>query len=85
MQIPVVYKGKKLDMDFRCDFLVEECIVLELKAVQGITNAYEAQLLNYMKLLRCPKGILINFNCSNIFKEGQRTFVNEYFGKLPNK
>lgn len=85
IKIPVIYKGKKLDVDFRCDFLVEQCIVLELKAVSEITNYFEAQLLNYMKLLRCPKGILINFNCSNIFKEGQKTFVNEYFGKLPDR
>lgn len=85
MKIPVTYKGKKLDVDFRCDFLVEQCIVLELKAVSEITNSFEAQLLNYMKLLRCPKGILINFNCSNIFKEGQKTFVNEYFAKLPDR
>lgn len=85
MKIPVTYKGKMLDLDFRCDFFVEQCIVIELKAVQEITGAFEAQLLNYMKLLQCPKGILINFNCSNIFKEGQKTFVNEYFSLLPNE
>lgn len=85
MTIPVTYKGKNLDMNFRCDFFIEQCIVLELKAVQEISSAFEAQLLNYMKLLQALKGILINFNCSNIFKEGQKTFVNEYFGILPNK
>lgn len=85
LKIPVTYKGKELDMDFRCDFLVEQRIVLELKAVSEFTSAFEAQLLNYMKLLQCPKGIIINFNCSNIFKEGQKTFVNEYFGILPNE
>lgn len=85
LKIPVTYKGKELDMDFRCDFLVEQRIVLELKAVSEFTSAFEAQLLNYMKLLQCPKGILINFNCSNTFNEGQKTFVNEYFGILPNE
>ncbi len=69
-------------MDFRCDFFVEQCIVVELKAVQELTNAFEAQLLTYMKLLKSPKGVLINFNCSNIFNEGQKTFVNEYFSAL---
>jgi len=44
---------------------------------------FDAQLLTYMKLLKKPKGILINFNVSNIFKEGQKTFVNEYFAQLP--
>lgn len=82
MKIPVDYKGKILDVDFRCDLFVENTIVVELKAVQEIIPAFEAQLLTYMKLLKCPKGILINFNCSNIFKEGQKTFVNEYFSKL---
>lgn len=82
MKIPVVYKGKTLDIDFRCDLFVENSIVVELKAVNEMNAIFEAQLLTYMKLLKCPKGILINFNCSNIFKEGQKTFVNEYFSKL---
>lgn len=82
MKIPVDYKGKTLDIDFRCDLFVENCIVVELKAVNEMNPVYEAQLLTYMKLLKCPKGILINFNCSNIFNEGQKTFVNEYFSKL---
>ncbi|HPT40747.1 MAG TPA: GxxExxY protein [Candidatus Paceibacterota bacterium] len=82
MKIPVVYKGKTLDIDFRCDLFIENCIVVELKAVNEIHPIFDAQLLTYMKLLKCPKGILINFNCSNIFKEGQKTFVNEYFSKL---
>lgn len=83
MRIPIEYKGKVLDMDFRCDFFVEQCIVVELKAVQELTGVFEAQLLTYMKLLKSPKGVLINFNCSNIFNEGQKTFVNEYFSALP--
>lgn len=82
MKIPVEYKGKTLDIDFRCDLFVENSIVVELKAVNEMNAIFEAQLLTYMKLLKCPKGILINFNCSNIFKEGQKTFVNEYFSKL---
>jgi GxxExxY protein len=82
MRIPVVYKNKELEIDFRCDLFIEECLVVELKAVQVKTNVFEAQLLTYMKLLKAPKGILINFNCSNIFKEGQKTYINEYFNLL---
>lgn len=85
MKVPVIYKGKLLNMDFRCDLFVEQCIVVELKSVQEIVPVYEAQLLTYMKLLQCPKGILINFNCSNIFREGQKTFVNEYFSRLSDE
>lgn len=83
MKVPVIYKGKDLEVDFRCDLFIERCIVVELKSVQELIPVYEAQLLTYMKLLKSPKGILINFNCSNIFKEGQKTFVNEYFRCLP--
>lgn len=83
VKIPVIYKDKQLDVDFRCDVFVENCLILELKHVIAISNVHEAQLLNYMKLLKSPKGLLINFNCFNIFREGQKTLVNEYFTNLP--
>lgn len=82
MRIPVVYKEKELDVNFRCDFFIENCIVLELKSVKDFNPIFEAQLMTYMRLLKAPKGILINFNCSNIFYEGQKTFVNEFFTDL---
>jgi GxxExxY protein len=85
MKVPVVYKEKQLNIDFRCDLFIEKCLVVELKSVQAISNVHEAQLLTYMKLLKSPKGILINFNCFNIFREGQKTFVNEYFNNLPKE
>jgi len=83
--IPLEYKGIVLDCELRYDILVEDLIIVELKAVNDIHPIFEAQLLTYMKLLHKPKGILINFNCSNIFKDGQKTFVNEYFKNLPEK
>jgi GxxExxY protein len=64
---------------------IENCLVVELKAVQELNNVFEVQLLTYMKLLKYPKGLFINFNCSKIFKEGQKTFVNENFSNLPDK
>ena len=82
MKIPVMYNEKELNIDFRCDLFVENCLVIELKSVLEMNPIYEAQLLTYMKLLKAPKGILINFNCKNIFSEGQKTFVNEYFRNL---
>lgn len=85
LKVPVIYKGKELKIDFRCDLFVENCLVVELKAVQEFNVVYEAQLLTYMKLLKAPKGILLNFNCSNIFKQGQKTFVNEIFSQLQKK
>jgi GxxExxY protein len=83
MRIPVIYKDKELKIDFKCDLFIEKCMVVELKAVNEMNVIHEAQLLTYMKLLKAPKGILINFNCYNIFKEGQKTFVNEYFTNAP--
>ncbi|MEO7977442.1 GxxExxY protein [Flavobacterium sp.] len=84
MKVPILYKDKELTADLRCDLFVENCLVVELKTVSEINSIHQAQLLTYMKLLKAPKGIIINFNCFNIFKEGQRTFVNEYFKLLPN-
>ena len=81
-KIPLSYKDKELVSDFRCDLFIENLIVVELKAVTEIHSIFEAQLLSYMKLLKSPKGLLINFNCYNIFKEGQKTLVNDYFRTL---
>jgi GxxExxY protein len=83
MKVPLIYRNKELNADLRCDLFVENCLVVELKAISEINGMHEAQLLTYMKLLKAPKGIIINFNCFNIFKEGQKTFVNEYFKLLP--
>lgn len=83
MKIPLIYKNKEINIDFRCDLFVENCIVIELKSVSEINPMHEAQLLTYMKLLKAPKGIIINFNCFNIFKDGQKTYINEYFKNLP--
>ncbi len=81
--VPIEFKGLKLDCDLRLDLLINELIVVELKTVETILPVHEAQLLTYLKLLKKPKGILINFNCTNIFKEGQKTFVTEIFKNLP--
>ena len=81
---PVEYKGFSLDTELRLDVLIEDQIIVEIKAIDGLLPVHEAQLLTYMKLISMPKGILINFNCVNIFKEGQKTMVNELFAALPN-
>lgn len=83
--VPIAYKGINLEADLRLDVLVEDLIIVELKSIEGILPVHEAQVLTYMKLLKKPKGILINFNCTNIFKEGQKTFVNEYYAALPKE
>ena len=82
-KVPLIFRGLTLDCDLRFDLLIEDVIIVELKAVDGILPIHEAQLLTYLKLLEKPKGILINFNCTNIFKEGQKTMVAESFALLP--
>ena len=83
-KIPLVFKGLYLDCDLRFDLLVEDSIIVEIKAAEGLLPIHEAQLLTYLKLLNKPKGILINFNCTNIYKEGQQTMVTELFASLPS-
>lgn len=84
LSIPVFYKGEAIDADLKCDLFIEKAIVLELKAVDRMIPLYEAQLLTYMKLLEVPKGVLINFNVNNIFHDGQKTLVNNYFRLIPD-
>ncbi len=81
-RVPVVFKGMDIECDLRFDLLVEDLVIIELKCVDAILPIHEAQLLTYLKLLDKPKGILLNFNCANIFKEGQKTFVTEQFRNL---
>ncbi len=82
-KVPVQFRGLYLDCDLRFDLLVEDLIIVEIKAVEYILPIHEAQLLTYLRLLEKPKGVLINFNCMNIFREGQKTFVNDFFARLP--
>jgi GxxExxY protein len=80
--IPIEYKKHHIQGQFRCDFFVEELIVVELKAVSELLPVHEAQVINYMNLLKIPKGILINFNVTNLFHQGQKTFVGKYYESL---
>ncbi|WP_278034534.1 GxxExxY protein [Flavobacterium nitratireducens] len=80
--IPLNYKGHELDSKLRCDLLIENTLVVELKSVNEINPICEAQLLTYMNLLKAPMGLLINFNVKNIFYEGQKTLVNDFYTKL---
>ena len=82
LQIPLNYKGYELESKLRCDLLIENCLVVELKSVTEMNPIFEAQLLTYMTLLKIPIGLLINFNVKNIYYEGQKTMVNEYYRML---
>lgn len=82
LSIPVNYKGLGIDVDLRCDLLVDNALIVEFKSVEKILPIHIAQLMTYMKLLKLPIGLMINFNCTHIFSEGQKTYVNELYEVL---
>jgi len=72
--LPVVYKSEELKLDFRIDLLVENEIVVELKAIDGILPVHQAQLLTYLKLSGKKLGLLINFNVP-LIKDGIKRMI----------
>jgi GxxExxY protein len=79
--IPVKYKNKDLGGILKLDLLVNDLIIVELKAVDVMIPLYKAQLLSYLKLSGKPKGLLINFHSENI-TEQLVSLVTEEFAKL---
>jgi len=85
VKINLNYKDLELEDEFlRCDLLVEDIIVVELKAVECFAPIHETILLTYMKLQEVPKGLLINFTCSNIADGGYKSFVNNFYRLIPD-
>ncbi|SFA42561.1 GxxExxY protein [Pedobacter suwonensis] len=82
LTIPIDYKGLIIHSELRCDLLIADSLVVELKAVENIAPIHVAQLLTYMKLLKLPLGLMINFNCLHIFSKGQKTYVNEIYESI---
>lgn len=84
MIVPIIYDNLQMETDLRLDLLVNDCIVVELKAIEHVLPVHEAQLITYMKILKKPQGLLINFFTDNITKS-LKPFVNEYFRVLPDE
>ena len=74
-ELPVEYKGSKLDCGYRLDIVVDGKLIVELKACEGLQPIHDAQLLTYLKLTGIKVGLLINFNVP-ILKEGIKRIVN---------
>lgn len=81
--VPINYKGLDIEAELRLDLMVNDCVIVELKATENFSPVYQAQLLSYMKLLKKPQGLLINFFTENISKS-MKPFVNECFTDLPD-
>jgi GxxExxY protein len=75
--LPVVYREVRLDCGYRLDLLVEEAVIVEIKAVERLMPIHQAQLLSYLKLSGYKVGLLINFNVE-VLKSGIRRVVNDF-------
>ena len=75
--LPVVYRQVKLDCGYRLDLLVEDSVIVEIKAIDSLAPIHQAQLLSYLKLSGCRVGLLINFNVK-VLKDGIRRVVNDF-------
>ena len=73
--MPLVYEKIKLDCGYRIDLMVENELILEIKAVDSFTDVHLAQLLTYLKLSKCRLGLLINFNVK-LLKNGIKRVIN---------
>ena len=77
VRLPVIYQGVQVEAGYRIDFLVENCVIVELKAVEKLLPLHVAQVLTYLKLSGRPVGLLINFNVPHL-RQGIRRVVNGY-------
>ena len=75
--IPLIFDGQSFEAAFRVDILVEDKLVLEIKAVEQLSKAHAKQLLTYLRILKQPVGLLLNFSGATM-KEGIRRMVNDH-------
>ena len=76
IELPVVYRGVRIDCGYRLDMLVENLVILELKSVGKLERIHEAQLMSYLKLSGKRIGLLINFNVLQLVKGLKRIVLN---------
>ena len=77
VELPLCYKGMNLDCGYRLDLLVNDVVIVEVKAVNAIAPIHQAQLTSYLKLSGCKVGLLINFNVM-MLKDGITRIVNNF-------
>ncbi len=75
VELPVIYRGVKLDLGYRIDLLVQDAIIVELKSIDNIAPIHQAQLLSYLRLSGKNVGLLINFNVPHL-RDGIKRHVN---------
>lgn len=75
MPVPVSFRGKNIEVAFRADLIVAGRLLVELKAVESLLPVHKAQAITYLKLLRLPLGLLVNFNVP-LIKDGIKRVIN---------
>ena len=75
--LPVIYKGINLECGYRMDIVIEDLVIVEIKAIERILPVHEAQLLSYLKIYNKKVGLLMNFHVP-ILKSGLKRIVNNF-------
>ena len=75
VHLPIVYEGVELATAYRVDYIVEKCLIVEIKCVERVLAVHRAQLLSYLRLTRLPLGLLLNFNVLRM-KDGIHRVIN---------
>jgi iron complex transport system substrate-binding protein len=82
LPVPVEHSGVLIENAFRADILVEGCLLVELKSTEAHAPVHAKQLLTYLRLMKLPLGLLINFGAAS-YKDGVRRIANDYFAARP--
>lgn len=77
VELPVLYENIRIDVGYRCDLVVEDTVIVELKSLEKVLPVHRAQLLSYLRLSGKKVGLLINFNMEHL-KDGIIRLVNEF-------
>jgi GxxExxY protein len=78
--MPLSYHGQAMGIGYRLDLLVENAVIVEIKAIERLERVHSAQLLSYLRLSGCTVGLLINFNVRWLVRDGIRRIVNGFSG-----
>lgn len=73
--MPVTYRGMRLESGYRADLIIEDTLIIEIKALDHLCPAHEAQVLTYLRMSNCPLALLLNFHAPRL-KDGLKRFIN---------
>ena len=76
--LPLVYRGVNLECGYRVDLLIEQLVVVEVKAIERLERVHRAQVLSYLRMTNCRVGLLINFNVQWLVRDGLGRVVNGF-------